>query len=182
MHFKDDILNLKKTYGKFNGGKTVKITYPLKSISSINFNINKILSVGPRNEGELFLIRSLGFKWENIFGIDLLSYSKLIEVGDIHKSNYSNNFFDVVVCGWVLTYSNDYKKILNELIRITKHNGIISIGFTYIPEKDHQITNTQQVIDCVSTNISNVLFNTDSMGFDKNKKRHSIIIFQVKKN
>ena len=49
------------------------------------------LSVGPRNEGELFAIRSLGFKWNNIKGLDLLTYSKLTELGDIHSTNFETN-------------------------------------------------------------------------------------------
>ena len=75
MHFADDILNLKKTYRKFDGSKTVSISYPLKSLDFINYDTDKILSVGPRNEGELYLLRSLGSNWRNISAIDLLSYS-----------------------------------------------------------------------------------------------------------
>ena len=32
-----------------------------------------------------------------------------------------------------MPYSNNYEKTLEELLRITKNNGIISIGFSYIP-------------------------------------------------
>ena len=74
MHFSENLKNLRGTFRKFDGSKTVSIVYPFKSIDFINYETNKILSVGPRNEGELFLIRSLGFKWKNIHSIDLISY------------------------------------------------------------------------------------------------------------
>ncbi len=85
----------------------------------------------------------MGRKWKNIFAIDLFTYSNLIKLGDIHQSKYSDNFFDIIVCGWVLTYSNDFEKIVEELIRITKNKGLISIGFTYQPnnELNNQLKN-----------------------------------------
>ena len=76
---------------------------------------------------ENFQIRSLGFQWQNIYGIDLLSYSKLITLGDIHNSKYEDDFFNIILCGWVLAYSSKPEKILDELLRIIKNKGIISI-------------------------------------------------------
>ena len=189
MHF-DRKMDLKRTYTKFNGSKTVSLVYPLKAIDFVNYEKNKILSVGPRNEGELFLIRSLGFLWKNIFAIDLFSYSNLIEVGDIHKNKYSDNFFDIIVCGWVLPYSNNFEKILEELIRITKNNGLISIGFTYTPnlerttiyeEKRNILNSTEQIIKKCKNNIMYEYFNFDAYTIDPKEKRHSILIIRIKK-
>ncbi len=191
MHFSENLKNLRGAYRKFDGSKTVSITYPLKSIDFINFETSKILSVGPRNEGELFLIRSLGFKWKNISSIDLISYSNLTELGDIHKSRYLDNFFDIIVCGWVLSYSNNYEKSLEELLRITKNKGLISIGFTYIPreiDKNREyddrtiiLDTTEQILEKYKNNIEHVYFNFDAMKSNPNQKRHSILILRVKK-
>ena len=41
----------------------------------------RILSVGPRTEGELYNLAAHGFRLENIRGVDLLSYSPLIDLG-----------------------------------------------------------------------------------------------------
>ena len=181
MHFVENIFNLKKTFAKFNGSKTVEISYPIKSIDFINDENNKILSVGPRNEGELYLLRSLGFKWKNIYALDLLSYSNLIELGDIHKAKYQDNFFDIIFCGWVITYSDKFEVLLDELLRIVKNNGIISIGFSYNPKDNYSIYSTEQIINKLKNNISHIYFNFDAYKNNPNKKRHSIIVFKIKK-
>ena len=192
MHFTDDILNLKKTYRKFDGSKTVSISYPLKSLDFINYDTDKILSVGPRNEGELYLLRSLGFNWRNISAIDLLSYSNLIKLGDIHKCEYKENTFDGIICGWVLSYSNNYEKILDEIFRICKDKAVISIGFTYIPEnldkvrvfekKTNAINSTKQIVERYKNFIENVYFNFDTKSLYPDEKRHSIIVLRINKN
>ena len=191
MHFSENLKNIRGTYRKFDGSKTASIVYPFKSIDFIDYENNKILSVGPRNEGELFLIRSLGFRWKNISSIDLISYSNLTELGDIHKSKYLDNSFDIIVCGWVLPYSNNYEKTLEELLRITKNNGIISIGFSYIPravdkareydDKTIILDSTEQILKKYKNNIEHVYFNFDAIKSDPNQKRHSILILRVKK-
>ena len=190
MHFVEEITNLKKTYKKFSGSKTASLVFPLKAIDFVNYESDKILSVGPRNEGELFLIRSQGFLWKNIFAIDLITYSKLTKLGDIHQSEYSENFFDIIVCGWVLTYSNDFEKIIDELIRITKNKGLISIGFTYQPETEKVniydqnkkiLKTTEQIINKYKNNIMSVYFNADAYTINPKDKRHSILIIRIKK-
>ena len=181
MHFTDDFFNLKKTFKRFSGYKTMMISSPLKSVDFINYDNFKVLSVGPRNEGELFQIRSLGFKWKNIYGIDLLSYSEKIVLGDIHNSNYQNDFFNIIFCGWVLTYSEDYEKIIDELFRLVKNNGIITIGFSYNPKNDYKLYSTDQIIEKYKNKISHIYFNFDAFKSNLKIKRHSILMFKVKK-
>lgn len=181
MHFTDDFFNLKKTFKRFSGYKTMMISSPLKSVDFINYDNFKVLSVGPRNEGELFQIRSLGFKWKNIYGIDLLSYSEKIVLGDIHNSNYQNDFFNIIFCGWVLTYSEDYEKIIDELFRLVKNNGIITIGFSYNPKNDYKLYSTDQIIKKYKNKISHIYFNFDAFKSNLKIKRHSILMFKVKK-
>ena len=191
MHFIENLKNLKTTYKKFNGSKTASLIYPFKAIDFIDYNKNKILSVGPRNEGELFLIRSLGFNWKNIYSLDLINYSPLTDLGDIHKTNYSDNSFEHIVCGWVLTYSNDFEKILDELLRIVKNKGLISIGFTYVPknvdnkriygENSIGLNSTEQILKKYEKNIEHIYFNFDAKKNNQSEKRHSILILRVKK-
>ena len=181
MHFTDNFFNLKKTFKRFSGSKTMMISSPLKSVDFINYENFKVLSVGPRNEGELFQIRSLGFQWKNIYGIDLLSYSDKIVLGDIHNSNYQSDFFNIVFCGWVLTYSEDHEKILDELFRLVKNNGIITIGFSYNPKENNNLYSTEQIIKKFEKKISHIYFNFDAFKSNPKNKRHSILMFKVKK-
>tara|TARA_B100000575_G_C23136486_1_gene660341 strand:+ start:494 stop:1249 length:756 start_codon:yes stop_codon:yes gene_type:complete len=181
MRFIENFFDFRKTFRRFNGSKTKQISFPLMSIDYLNFERDKVLSVGPRNEGELFQIRSMGFKWQNIYGIDLLSYSNLVTLGDIHKSKYMDNFFNVILCGWVITYSTNYEKILDELLRIVKNKGIISIGFSYNPNEDSSIYSTEQILKRYEKNISQVYFNFDAYKDNPENRRHSILILKIKK-
>ena len=62
-----NIFNLKRKYNQFLGKKTKSLISQMESLDFINKENAKILSIGPRNEGELYLIRSFGYKWSNIF-------------------------------------------------------------------------------------------------------------------
>ena len=191
LHYSENLLNLKKKYGQFNGEKTKIISAPLVSIDYLDFSNAKVLSVGPRNEGELYYLRSLGFKWSNISSIDLLSYSSKIELGDIHKSNYADSSFDVIICGWVLSYSNNFKRILEEMYRISRNKTIISIGYTFTPEKldkvrifksrENVLDTNKQIIDFYGNKIKTIYFNYDAYSDNKNFERKSILIFRLKK-
>lgn len=122
---------------RFNGQRSTMLISPLKSIDFVNFKKSKVLSVGPRVEGEIFNLVGHGFKLKNIESIDLQSYSKLIKLGDMLDIPYDDNLFDVVICGWVLSYTNKIQESVNELIRVTKNKGLICIG---ISDKDSKLT------------------------------------------
>ena len=72
--------------------------YPLLALSYIDMNKQnlKVLTIGPRSEGEIFLIAAHGFRFSNITGIDLFSYSPKIEVGDMHSMHFKDNNFDII--------------------------------------------------------------------------------------
>ena len=42
-------------------------------------------------------IRSMGFKWKNIKAVDLHTYSNLIHLGDMHKLEFPDNSFDLII-------------------------------------------------------------------------------------
>ena len=192
LHYSENLSNLKKIYNQFSGSKTKLITMPLFSIDYLNFENSKVLSVGPRNEGELYFIRSLGFRWKNIYSIDLISYSSKIKLGDIHETDYPDGLFDVVICGWVIPYSNNYKKILDEIYRISKNKSILCIGYTYIPEEidkirkykssENRFNSNNQIIQHYGDKIKHVFFNYDAYNDNKDLKRQSIFVCRIKKN
>ena len=189
LNYTKNALNLKKKYYQFLGNKTKSLLSPLESLDFINKDNAKILSIGPRNEGEIYQIRSFGYKWKNISAIDLQTYSKKIVLGDMHNINFNDSSFDVIISGWTLAYSNNKKLAYDEIIRVSKNNAVICIGFTYLPEDlkynvnflDERLISTNQIIKYFNTEPKNIFYNFDSCSIDKKKTRHSIIIFRLNK-
>lgn len=93
-----------------------------------------VLDIGPRTEGELFSLMAYGFRMPNIRGLDLISYSPMIDLGDMHAMPYQDNTFDIAIASCVLVYSTDPKKACNEMVRVTKAGGLICISQDTIPE------------------------------------------------
>lgn len=120
-----NLKSLKQRNSRMNG-----LIKPLKAIELLN-DESKILVIGPRNENDLFLLSMDGFK--NVIGIDLISYSPLIQLGDMHEltAYFETSFFDVVLCGWTLSYSTNPEKVISEIVSVVKPNGIIGIGVEY---------------------------------------------------
>ncbi|WP_395054825.1 class I SAM-dependent methyltransferase [Polaromonas sp.] len=120
--------------GELSAPRSHILIRPLLSIGWVKRNIEslRVLSIGPRVEGEIYNLMGYGFKRKNIFAIDLFSYSPLIDVGDMHSMQYENNSFDVVICGWVLGYSDNRELAAAEILRITKPGGIVAVGNAYV--------------------------------------------------
>lgn len=120
--------NLRSLYGANN--RMNLLTYPLSVIETVGPD-SKILVVGPRNENDLFSLVGLGYKSENIHGLDLISYSEWITLGDMHSIPFEDGMFDAVLCGWTLSYSTNPKKAAQEMLRVTKPGGVIGVGVEY---------------------------------------------------
>ena len=84
---------------------------PLASIAKIADRVGelKVLSIGPRTEMEIFALIGLGFNPPNIDAVDLISYSPLVQVADMHSLPFCDDHFDVIIAGWVLAYSKNIK-------------------------------------------------------------------------
>ncbi|MBT5265011.1 MAG: class I SAM-dependent methyltransferase [Rhodospirillaceae bacterium] len=123
---------------KFIESHVVRLLRPLSVIDPVYDRAGdlSLLSVGPRNENELFHLLALGFNIENISAIDLISNSPLVQVADMHDMPFDDNRFDVAVSGWTLPYSKDPKRALEEHVRVLKPGGLLCIGLTRIPP-DH---------------------------------------------
>ena len=94
-----------------------------------------MLSIGPRTEMELLSLVAQGFDPDKIRGLDLISYSPWIDLGNMHYMPYNDNTFDVVISGWVLGYSDNPELACQEMLRVSKDDCIIAIGSTYVPEE-----------------------------------------------
>lgn len=120
------------------------LIFPLAIIETITKDA-RILVIGPRNENDIFTLVGYGFKKSQITGLDLISYSPLILLGDMHAIPFEDNHFDVVVCGWTLSYSAEPQKAIDEMLRVLKPKGILSIGVEYsvmTPEEVAMLTKT----------------------------------------
>ena len=88
-------LKIENIFNMFSGNRSMLIINPILSLSYLNREKLKVLSVGPRTESEIFCLIGNGFRKENICSIDLQSYSSLIDTGDIHAINFNDNTFDI---------------------------------------------------------------------------------------
>ena len=195
MSYTKDLFNIKlnrikKKINQFTGQKISFILYPLYSLDFLDFKKSKVLSIGPRTEGELFMIKSFGFKWKNIKAIDLQTYSNLVTLNDMHEISFADNSFDIIVSGWTLAYSNNINKAMDEIQRVAKNGCMICIGFTYYPKKDiidsnrkeeNFLYSTEQIKNKFSKVLDKVYFEVNPHSINKNLSRKAIIIFRIKK-
>jgi SAM-dependent methyltransferase len=110
-----------------------------KRYKKSEFKSLKVLSIGPRSEGEIYKIFASGFELNNIVGLDLFSYSPFIKLGDMHNLEFSDSEFHIIFMGWCLAYSNNKSKALSEVKRVLKKNGLLVIGHSTLEKTQDQI-------------------------------------------
>lgn len=122
--------------------RTLRLINPLTSLEPVYSFASKlrVLSIGPRTEMELLHLIGVGFQPQNIFALDLISSSPMIDTGDMHKLPYPDQHFDVVISSWVLGYSSDPKLATDEMVRVTHHGGLLAVGMTYDPATEQNKT------------------------------------------
>jgi SAM-dependent methyltransferase len=113
--------------------RTARLINPVVAVDSVFKNIPqlRVLSIGPRTEMELLHLVGVGFQPKNISAVDLISTSPWIDLGDMHALPYADRTFDIVISSWVLGYSRDPQKAVDEMVRVTSDGGIVAIGCTY---------------------------------------------------
>lgn len=173
---------------RFAGQRSTMMIAPLKSLDFISFNNSKILSIGPRTEGEIFNLVGHGFHIKNIEAIDLQTYSNVIKLGDMLNIPHGNNKFDIVICGWVLSYTNEVQKAINEIIRVTKNNGFVCIGISNNENKITKIplASSNEIISYFGSSVKNIFFKYHPNDIIKKTPRQlnslrSIIVLEIKK-
>ena len=172
---------------EFLGLRCNRVVNPLIELPFISKKIKKlkILSIGPRDEGELYNLFTKGFEWENIYAIDLFSYSKKIKVGDVHDLDYPENFFDIALSSYTLTYSNDQKLFIKNLVKCTKKGGTIAIACGNIFNHENLATdykNYDEFLDLFNEHIERIYFRNYSEDYLVDENKHDyLLIFKVKK-
>ena len=103
------------------------------------------LIIGPRTESDVMKLK-FNFPEATIEAIDIISYSPWIDLQDAHGTNFKSNSFECVISGWVLKYSNDKEKMMSEMIRILKNEGIICIGIEYLDDQLKKFSNSDKEV------------------------------------
>lgn len=166
---------------------------PLSIIETISPE-SKVLSIGPRSEGELLNLTAHGFRWSNIRGLDLITYSPRIDLGDMHHMPYENGTFDLVVAGWVLAYSEQPIVAALEIARITRHGGLIAIGVEYSPMSEEEvikmmgyrpgaakrIDSCKDILEFFGDKVDHIYFHHDVAHSQRDQIGSMCVIFSVK--
>lgn len=113
----------------FSMNRMMYLIHGLLSLEFIDKNA-KILVLGPRTENDLLILNGYGFK--NVVGLDLITYSPYILLGDMHAMPFIENDFDVVICGWTISYSKEPDIACNEIYRVLNSSGIAIFGFDHL--------------------------------------------------
>ena len=128
-----------------------------------------------------------GFKIENISSIDLFSYSPYIEVADMHELPFQENLFDIIILGWVISYSKDWNLLKDEILKCIKPGGIVAVSADYsdpttVSDKFHHesghVQNCQQILDLFAGAVGLVYFRHDAVFPEI---RTNLIVFDVLK-
>ena len=113
------------------GNRMALLLYPMAALIR-DIEQPKVLIVGPRTEDDIFWARSLGML--DARGLDLFSYSPMIDIGDMHATSYANAEYDAVILGWVVSYSSTPALLMWECKRILKPGGYLGFGIESNPE------------------------------------------------
>lgn len=111
--------------------RPLRLIRPLSVIDGIDPASAAVLSVGCRFETELLYL--LGYGFRKVRGLDLIAYSPWVDVGNMHAMPYPNDAWDVVILGWVISYSETPEAAVNEILRVTRRGGIVAVAVSYYP-------------------------------------------------
>lgn len=173
------------------GPRTNRLIRPLYAIDRVFFGAAnlKALCVGPRTEMELLSLVGQGFNPDNVRGLDIISYSPWVDMGDMHAMPYPDNAFDVLIAGWVLAYSSDPHKACREFLRVSRDRGIIAVGATQLSaerraaenrdEKTEGLTKVDDILAAFGHAVRNVYVRHESESEDEEGR--TIVIFDVNK-
>lgn len=125
---------------------------------TIKKQLKKVLIVGCRSEDDIFWLKSYGFN--QTIGFDLFSYSRFVTLGDIHKTEYQDATFDVVLLGWMISYTKSTTDVIKECKRILKPNGLLGIGIEHDQKQNVENLGSIRMNPLNSTNDIKVLLDS----------------------
>lgn len=179
----------------FSGERPNLLLRLLSVVESITPKNDSILFIGPRAESELWLARSYGFKKQNVRGLDLISYSRQVDLGDMHAMPYENDRWDVLVLGWVIAYSESPQQACDEIVRVASDGAVVAIGVQYhplspeeigkslgyIPGAKQRLGSVQEVLNLFGEHVDQVYFQHDIPTHRRDQAGSIIAVFSIKK-
>ncbi|MGZ3691081.1 MAG: class I SAM-dependent methyltransferase [Pseudobdellovibrio sp.] len=177
-------------------GKTsnrpMKLIGPLQAIECVRKD-GYTLSVGCRFETELLFLQAFGFNPEKMRGLDMISYTPWVDLGNMHAMPYADSSMDTMVLGWILPYSDNPPQAAKEIIRVTKNGGVVAIGLSaysdetrkkMIENKEYRVPpetrkqTTEEVLALFGENIKTVYYRHDP---ERGSDGSCAVIFSIKK-
>jgi SAM-dependent methyltransferase len=119
-----------KSLSDFRSSRMSLLLDPLAVIETVDPQ-SRILVIGCRNELDLLMLFAKGFSTRKVRGLDLISYSPFVDCGDMHSLPYSDDSFDVVICGWTLSYSRQPRVAAAEMKRVCRRGGVVAVAVEY---------------------------------------------------
>ena len=172
--------------------RTKVLLQPLSVIETLSRD-SRILVVGPRSEDDLLHLGAYGFR--DVRGLDLISYSPSIDLGDMHRLPYGDGTFDAILYGWVLVYSDDPQRAAREAVRVVRDGGIIGIGAEHYPDGaagaaqvnpgypigGKRINTAAEHLELFAGHVGQVFFMHDVGARVTQRMSNTCVIFSVKK-
>lgn len=156
---------------------------------------SKVLSIGPRTEGELLNLVAHGFRPDNIRGLDLISYSPWVDLGDMHAMPYEDSSFDLVISNCVIGYSDRRELAAQEMVRVVRNGGVVSVSVDWDPRPTQEMekvvgyktpnqvrtTSAKDLLDHFGPHVDTVYFTHDVPAHRRNEIGTITATFSVKK-
>lgn len=179
---------------QFGASSPLKLIRPLSCIESLGTR-SRVLCVGPRNEAEILLLAGHGFALSNLRGLDLISYSPWIDLGDMHRMPYSDSAWDAVLLGWCLAYSNAPGRVAGEVVRVVRAGGIVAAGVEHRTDSPEEvfdqlgyragslrrIRTVAELLGLFGDYVDHVYFSHDVLPQARHRPGQILAIFSVKK-
>ena len=184
--------NLKGILDGKPSDRILKLIMPMSVIDRLTPE-STVLAIGCRYETDLLYLAAHGFDPARIRGLDMLSYSPWVELGNMHNMEFRDGSWDAVLLGWVLTYSNNPRQAAKEVVRVVRDGGIVAIGITTYPDKyldnlkkkdrvigtTADITSTDDILELFDDHVDKLYFRHDRS--EQDRQGACLVIFSVKK-
>jgi SAM-dependent methyltransferase len=143
-------------------GRRAERYYQILSLPPRNLSQENILVIGGKNVVELFIAWLYGFKWNNIYAIDLFSLHPKIQIMDMEDIKYENDFFDNVTMANVYGYQLDPEKCITEISRVLKPGGFFVFNSSFVPDSELPVykMKVNQLLEIFNRNNFEVIYHT----------------------
>ncbi|WP_186002381.1 class I SAM-dependent methyltransferase [Mycobacterium sp. KBS0706] len=178
--------------------RSLRLIWPLAAQAAgdrVDLRDQQVLSIGPRTEGELFNLVAHGFRLRNITGLDLITYSPRIQLGDMHAMPYAAASFDIILAGWVISYSDHKQRAAHEILRVAKPGAIVAIGVEwgrktpeqvaaeragYIVGSAERLPTVDAILDLFGGRVDRVYFRQDDQDISTNEVGDLLVVFRLR--